>query len=134
MSRIRTVRVEQLHIQYETHRQLLNHRRPTEYEAITYNYRVNTPISTIRCYWQHMVSSIAGTDLVNIEVSCPGRSGVPVLEVVPNRHRGVIPITVGDLATIVQPDWNNDPGFRLVLRFNYVRNNLAILPDCICNM
>ena len=131
MSRIRSVRVEQLHIQYETHRQLLNHRRPTEYEAITYNYRVNTQISTIRCYWQHMVSSIAGADLVNIKVRCPGRQ--PVWEVVPNRHRGVIPITVGDLATIVQPDWNNDPNFRLVMKFYYV-NNLAILPDCICNM
>ena len=130
MSDIRTVRVVESHCRWETYSQLLNHRRSTVSDRMINSYPANTPISTIRCFWQHLVSSTVGADLVNIKVFNHRGSGE--FEVVPNRHRGVVPITIGDLETCVNPHWNNN--FSLALKFEYVGNSPAILPDCICDM
>ena len=54
-------------------------------------------------------------------------------EVVQNRHRDGRSVTIEDLAKLAFPNWRNDPSIVFRLTFEYVKNNPAVLPDCICN-
>ena len=125
MSNMRIIEVAQEHKLYDTLQQLENDEDPTEDDLVFHNYRINTPISTIRCFWQHMVSSIAGADLVNIKVMYQ-RVNEFGDEVVQDRHRDGRFVTIEDLATFSFPNCRNDPSFELCLTFEYVRNDFEI--------
>ena len=128
----RTIQTAQNHEIYDTHQQLQNGDL-TDEDDVMYSYRVNTPISEIRCYWQGIASSTVGADLVNIKVMYM-RGHEYRDEVVQDRHRDGRPVTIEDLARIDSPNWNNNPDFSLGLAFEYVKNRLVVEPVCICNM
>ena len=132
MSNIRFIEVSQDHELYDTLQKLLNDEGLAEDDLVSDSYPVNTPISTIRCFWQHLVSSTVGAGLVYIKVLCENGNEVRD-EVVQNRHRDGRSVTIEDLAKLASPNWRNDPSFVLRLTFEYVKNTPAVLPDCICN-
>ena len=132
MSNRWSIKVEQIHHLYETYQQLHYNEQSSVSDLISHKYHANTSISTIRCFWQHLVSSTVGADLVTIKVMYQGRDRrVQRKSVVPDRHRNSNLLTIGDLSTIANR--NNDPDFELWLTFDYVKNSSEILPDCICN-
>ena len=133
MSDRRFIRVEEIHVLYDTYEHLHGNQNPTEDDLISQSYRADTPISTIGCYWQGVISSTLGADLVNIRVMNMRRRNYRYF--IPSHHINGRSVTVEDLVTLCLPNLNDDPdGFTLLLVFKYVRNNYAVLPDCICNV
>ena len=132
MSKRWSIKVEHIHHLYETYQQLHYNEQSSVSDLISHKYHANTSISTIRCFWQHLVSSTVGADLATIKVMYQGRDRrVQRKGVVPDRHRNGNLLTIGDLSTIA--NWNNDPDFELWLTFDYVKDSSEVLPDCICN-
>ena len=68
MNDIRSILVEQHHELFDSHQQLQNGGAPTESDDVFYRYPINTPVEEIRSYYNHVVSSIMGADLVCIEI------------------------------------------------------------------
>ena len=132
MSERSYIRVEQTHELYDTYQQLNNNQNPTNSANISYNYDANTRISTIRCFWQNLVSSIAGANLVNIKVFS-WRSNRE--HVVQDSLKDGRPVTIENLVTFTLLYWRNDPDdFEIFMTFEYVMNNSEVLPVCICNV
>ena len=132
MSERSYIRVEQTHELYDTYQQLNNNQNPTNSANISYNYDANTRISTIRCFWQNLVSSIAGANLVNIKVFS-WRSNRE--HVVQDSLEDGRPVTIENLVTFTLLYWRNDPDdFEIFMTFEYVMNNSEVLPVCICNV
>ena len=116
------IQTEQDHDLYHTHEQLQNRDlREDDTDTVMYSYLFNTPIFEIRFYWQGIVSSIVGANLVNIKVIYL-RGDELIDEVVQNHHRDGRHVTIEDLARLDSPNWNDDPDFTVGLVFEYVRN------------
>ena len=125
-------RVQFNHYLFQSNQHLENYNR-TAYDCTEHFYDANTPIATVRCFWQHIVSSTVGADLVNIHVfftEVEGWSDSDVL--VQNRHRDVTPVTIGYLAGQGVNNINNNPDFRLRLRFDYFIGIVVNDFHCIC--
>ena len=126
MNGIRSIRVEQTHDLYDSLQQLQNGGAPTESDELSYRCPVNTPVAEIRTFYNHAVSSIMGADLVNIEVSFMESDYVVVREVVEDRHEDGFHVTIEDLATLAEPDWQLDPDFELMLSFEYLTSDCVV--------
>ena len=124
MSDSRFIQVEQIHQLYDTYEDLY-HEDATEGDIISHDYRANTPISAIRSYWQDVVSSAVGADLVNIRVMYMRPQNYR--NFIPTRRGDGRPVTVEDLVTLCLPSYLNDDGFTLLLVFKYVRDGFTRL-------
>ena len=107
------------------------------YDDVEHYYDVNTPIATVRCFWQHIVSSTRGANLVNVRVYyTEDRDGedVDTHEVVVDHSSDGTPVTIGSLAGLGVHHINNTPDYRLQLTFEYVVGNVVDQSHCICNL
>ena len=130
----RRIEVGQEHVLYQSSRHLENH-DPIAFDNFDHFYDANTPIATVRCFWQHIVSSTVGANLVNIIYPEPENGletdgYVNVLD----RHRDGTPVTVGYLAGLGTFEIDDEhPDYFLFLYFKYVMGNVVDEPHCICN-
>ena len=132
----RRIYVTEDHYLYQSNQHLENNDRTAE-DEVGHIYDVNTSIATVRCFWQHIVSSTVGADLVNIKVGYSeirGGRDVGTSEVVMDRHRDGTPVTIGYLAGLGTYNVNNTPNYFLHLNFKYVMGNVVDEPHCICNL
>ena len=132
----RRIIVSQEHYLYQSSQHLENDDY-TASDDVHLLYDANTQIATVRCFWQHIVSSTVGADLVNIKVGYQeirGGRDVGTSEVVMDRHRDGTPVTIGYLAGLGTYNINNTPDFLLQLSFEYVMGNVVDEPHCICNL
>ena len=107
------------------------------YDDVEHYYDVNTPIATVRCFWQHVVSSTVPANLVNIRLDYSDYEDGEYFDFVENvtdRHTDGAPVTVGYLAGLGTPNVDYDPDYRLLLCFDYVVGNVDNEPHCICNL
>ena len=131
----RRVQIIQEHYLYQSN-QLLEDNDHTSFDDVNYTYDTNTQIATVRCFWQHIVSSTVGANLVNIcypeaENGLETEDFVNVMD----RHSDGTPVTVGYLAGLGTYDVNDEhPDFFLHLNFKYVMGNVVDEPHCICNL
>ena len=65
-ARIR-IQVSLGHYLYQSNRHLENNDHTT-FDDVDHTYDANTQITTVRCFWQHIVSSTVGANLVSIKV------------------------------------------------------------------
>ena len=129
----RRIIVSQEHYLYQSSQHLENNDY-TSFDYVDHIYDANTPIATVRCFWQHIVSSTVGANLVNIQIGFKEEvNGVQRIFVrnVMDRHRDDgTPVTIGHLAGL----GNNTPNFLLLLWFDYIVYNVVDEPHCICNL
>ena len=132
----RRIRVNQEHILYQSNQHLENNDY-IAFDDVEHLYDANTQIATVRCFWQHIVSSTVGADLVNIKVGYTefrGGRDVATSEIVEDRHRDGTPVTIGYLASLGIYNVNNDPNYLRLLNFKYAMGNVVDEPHCICNL
>ena len=130
----RRILVSQSHCLYESNRHLRNNDH-TAFGDVEHYYDVNTPIATVRCFWQHIVSSIRGANLVNIRVYYMEGLDNFFDEKVMDRHRDGTLVTIRYLAGLNMYNINNNPidDCTLNLIFQYVVGNVVDQPPhCIC--
>ena len=131
----RRIPVFQGHYLFQSSRHLENH-DPIAFDNFEHFYDANTQIATVRCFWQHIVSSTVGANLVNIKVGYMefrGGRDVATSEVVMDRHRDGTPVTIGYLAGLGMNNVNNNADYFLYLSFKYVMGNVVNEPHCICS-
>ena len=130
----RRIQVGQEHILYQSNRHLENH-DPIAFDNFDHFYDANTQIATVRCFWQHIVSSTVGANLVRIRVTEDNDNGECIFdENVMDHHRDGTPVTIGYLAGLGMNNINNTPNFSLPLSFEYVMGNVVDEPHCICSL
>ena len=133
----RRIRVIQDHYLYQSSQHLENNDY-TSFDYVDHIYDANTPIATVRCFWQHIVSSTVGANLVNIQITSneteDDEDTDDTDDIVEDRHRDGTPVTIGYLASLGMNNVNNTPNFSLLLVFNYVVGNVVDHPPCICNL
>ena len=133
----RRIEVGQEHILYQSNRHLENH-DPMAFDNFDHFYDANTPIATVRCFWQHIVSSTVGANLVNIQITSneyeDDEDTDDTDDIVEDRHSDGTPVTIGYLAGLGTRNINNDPDFSIFLFFVYVMDNVVDEPHCICNL
>ena len=106
-------------------------------DELEHFYDANTSIATVRCFWQHIVSSTVGANLVKIRViyNAENDNGESIFdETVMDHHRDGTPVTIGYLAGLGMNNVNNTPNFSLPLSFEYVMGNVVDEPHCICSL
>ena len=127
-------RVKVAHYLFQSNQHLENF-NDTAYDDTEHFYDVNTSIATVRCFWQHIVSSTVGANLVKIRVIYRESEDDEVTdEIVEDRHSDGTPVTIGYLAGLGMNNDHNDPDFLLQLSFEYVMGNVVEEPHCICNL
>ena len=132
----RSIPVTQDHYLYQSNRHLENNDY-TAFDEVDHIYDANTSIATVRCFWQHIVSSTVGADLVKIRViyQVENDNGESIFdETVMDHHRDGTPVTIGYLAGLGMNNVNNTPNFSLLLWFDYVVGNVVDEPHCICTL
>ena len=134
----RRIRVTEDHYLYQSSQHLDDENNDyIAFDEVDYYYDANTSIATVRCFWQHIVSSTVNANLVNIKVGYTEEvNGVQsfFVENVMDRHRDGTPVTIGYLAGLGLYNINNNPDFSLLLSFNCVVGNVVDEPRCICNL
>ena len=132
----RRVQVTEDHYLYQSNQHLENNNH-TAYDDVDHTYDANTSIATVRCFWQHIVSSTVGANLVNIRVIYKEEeNGLEFIsdENVMDHYRDGTPVTIGYLAGLGTYNINNTPDFLLQLSFEYVMGNVVDEPHCICSL
>ena len=132
----RRVQVTEDHYLYQSNQHLENNNH-TAYDDVDHTYDANTSIATVRCFWQHIVSSTVGANLVKIRViyNAENDNGESIFdENVMDHYRDGTPVTIGYLAGLGMNNVHNDPDFSLFLFFVYVMDNVVDEPHCICNL
>ena len=74
------------------------------YDNTEHIYDANAPIATVRCFWQHIVSSTVGANLVNIQVCYTEEENCEEVyfdENILDHHSDGNPVTVGYLARLI---------------------------------
>ena len=129
----RRIQVTEEHHLYQSNQHLEDNDH-IAFDEVEHIHDANTPIATVRCFWQHIVSSTVGANLVNIQIGFKEEvNGVQRIFVrnVMDRHRDDgTPVTIGHLAGL----GNNTPNFLLLLWFDYIVCNVVDEPHCICNL
>ena len=124
------------HYLYQSSQHLENNDE-TACDDVDHTYDANTSIATVRCFWQHIVSSTVGANLVKIRViyNAENDNGESIFgETVRDHHRDGTPVTIGYLAGLGMNNVINTPNFSLPLSFEYVMGNVVDEPHCICSL
>ena len=126
-------RIKVTHYLFQSNQHLENF-DDTAYDDTEHFYDVNTSIATVRCFWQHIVSSTVGANLMNIRVYySESVDDEDTVEIVEDRHRDGTPVTIGYLAGLDVFNSYDTPYFRLFLLFDYIMGEVVNEPHCICN-
>ena len=105
----RRVQITQGHYLYQSNQHLENNNH-TAFDEVDHTYDTNTQIATVRCFWQHIVSSTVGANLVRIRVTEDNDNGECIFDkTVMDHHRDGTPVIIGYLAGLGRNNININP-------------------------